>query len=247
MTNENENENENAETPGSVVAGKIVAQGFAAGLGLIAGGPLGAIVGASVSPILELIIEKGNRRSAENVYATITGIADVAGVTVEELARDIEQRDDVLALVTAALAAAMSTNFERKVKALARAVGDGLRDSTRLDTSQLVVAALANLEIPHVLTLRVVSNQSSSNPHLLGPESSKHFRACGMVELTRRFPNYGAGLVPIIATLEREAIIARVEMSDDIAEIPGVKRGDSRAWRPTQFGRLCLEYLDGQS
>ncbi|MET7969108.1 hypothetical protein [Micromonospora sp. NPDC005305] len=79
-------------------------------------------------------------------------------------------------LTTRAIQAAYSTMYDQKVKAVAAVLTENLQDDAQLDLGVLAVAALADLEAPHVRVLNAVVN-GPLPPRLEGAtdEAGSHF------------------------------------------------------------------------
>ena len=220
------------ETPGSVLAGQVVAKGIGAGAGLLIAGPVGAVVGAMVTPVLERIIHEGNRRSAENVYRLIAEAADVADVSADRMAEMLDEDDRYLAISASAVQAALTNLNEQKVTALARALGDGLRDEAKLDMSWLIVLALTDLETPQVRALA----RFAEYPTDLELEDEYPGDALAVSEspLRKDRMRFSRSLpAPILSTLVRHGLVSQTAGWDGTF-VEGI----------TDFGRDVLRYLE---
>jgi hypothetical protein len=220
------------ETPASVVAGQAVAQGVAVGAGILVGGPFGAVLGAIATPVLELVIRRGNRRSAENVNRVLEDAAKDADMSADEMVDVIGRDDRYLAVSAAAVQAAMTTLDDAKVAALARVLGEALQDEARLDVSWLLIRALADLEAPHVRILRTMATE------LCPPVDSAVALRPGIWRLKAlqgRLPQLEHGLDPIMATLERHGAVWGKGLA---------AAADDPVWSLTGFGRGCLRLLE---
>jgi hypothetical protein len=233
---------QDAETPGSVLAAKVVAHGIGAGVGLLIGGPPGAVVGAMMTPPLEVILRRGDRRMWENMTRVLDEAADAADMAPDEIADLIDRDDRYLTLSAAAVQAAQTTLNDQKVAALARVLADGLRDDARLDVSWLIVQALADLESPHVRVLHLMATElcppddwarDGMVSRDLRPPKPGTWREKALQE---RLPQLGVGLLPVMATLDRHALVFGGALA---------AAADDRAWVLLDFGRECLRYLDG--
>jgi hypothetical protein len=132
--------------------------GFIGGIAGVATGVPGVVIVPAAAPyMLELLrrawAEFGVRRldSAAGVIAGASEELHVEPDEVLDLARSSPERVELLA---AALLAASHTFNQQKVRALATAVANGLGDDdARVDQERLIVAALADLEAPHIKLL----------------------------------------------------------------------------------------------
>lgn len=212
-------------------AKKATVQLAGAGIGLAAGGPFGAIVGAASVPIIELVALR-ERRSYRNMEFLIEMVTELCGVSAEEFAAWAQERDERLFLATSALQAAYDTKVESKIRGLARVLAENVQDDARLDLSSLVVAALGELEAPHIRVLHTLV-------HEVPPATSQNIRteddAWHCAQLKEHLPNLADGIMPLIATLFRTGMITEGISSEK----------DNLSWEITRFGINCLNYLHG--
>lgn len=138
------------------------AQALAAGLGAVAGvpfGPVGSIVGAALGPLLVPVAEEifrevgmdGRRRSGEALAAT----CEASGLSAEETMRRALSNEKSRLLSATAIVAATHTTWEDKVRTLGRSLASGLlaADDAEVDSEQLIMSAIADLEGPHLALL----------------------------------------------------------------------------------------------
>jgi hypothetical protein len=134
------------------------AAGAGALVGGVVGGPAGIIVGAALGPLFEPFARhvwtelgrSGQRRMGEALAA-----ACAAGIPDDELQERISGSDRMQLLAGYALAAASRTAWDDKVRTLGRSLASGLlaEDVAQIDAEQLIVAALADIEAPHLSLL----------------------------------------------------------------------------------------------
>jgi len=142
----------------SSTAVEVVAATAGTGVGALLGGTPGAMVGAAMQPLLARALQRAGaeigllrRQSAAQVLDDASRRLGRRPDDVVELATRSPQSAQLLA---EALFAAARTVNEQKVRALARALANGLRDDeARPDEEQLVVAALGEVEAPHIKVL----------------------------------------------------------------------------------------------
>ena len=138
------------------------AQALAAGLGTLAGlpfGPAGAVVGAALGPLLVPVAEEifrevgmdGRRRSGEALAAA----CEASGLSAEDTITRALSNDKSRLLSATAIVAATHTAWEDKVRTLGRSLASGLlaADDAEVDTEQLIMAAIADMEAPHLALL----------------------------------------------------------------------------------------------
>lgn len=199
------------------------------GLGLAIGGPVGALVAATIKPTLELIAPR-ERRGLDNIERVVESVTESTGLTPDELAAWARSSDEHLMLTTNVIQAAYNTLYEAKVAALARVLVENLRDEARLDIGAVIVAALADLEAMHGRVLHAIERED------LPRRVDDHEHVPGIAlqsQLEAHFPDLAPGILPIMATLERHKLVTEgtAQAEDDLA------------WRITSFGRRCLTYL----
>lgn len=210
-------------------AKKAGVQLVGAGIGLVAGGPLGALVGAASVPIVELVVLR-ERQSRRNMELLINMVTDLCGVSVNEFAAWAQEGDERLFLVTSALQAAYDAKTKQKIRGLARVLVESLHDDARLDLCNLTVAALAELEPPHV---RVLHTFVHDVPPVTSPRIRTENGEWHCAQLKEHLPNLADGIMPIIATLFRNGMITEGLSSEK----------DNLSWVVTRFGITCLNYL----
>src|SRR5215218_4855691 len=109
------------ETPGPVMAAKVVSHAIAATAGALLGGGAGAVAGAAFAPVLEEMLRRGDRAYADSVYRALEAASETADMSADEMAGAIRVHDRYLALSTATVQVALNTLNEQKVAGLSRA------------------------------------------------------------------------------------------------------------------------------
>jgi hypothetical protein len=199
------------------------------GFGLAIGGPFGALVAAAIKPALELVALR-ERRGLDNIERVIESVTESTGLAPDELAAWARSTDGRLMLTTNVIQTAYNTLYEVKVAALATVLVENLRDDARLNIGAVIVAALADLEATHVRVLHAIDKEDLP-PR---PDDLDHVYGVAIqCQLEAYFPNLAPGILPIMATLERHALVGEGVAHDD----------ENRAWYITSFGRHCLSYL----
>jgi hypothetical protein len=155
------------------------AQALAAALGAFAGlplgGPVGSVVGAAVAPFLVPVAEQilnevgldGRRRSGAVLAAACESSDLPAEVTLSRIFADEKSR----LLAATVVAAATRTAWEGKVRTLGRSLAAGLlaSDEAEVDTEQLIISAIADIEGPQLALLDFLvtwENVGLQNPGL---------------------------------------------------------------------------------
>ena len=155
------------EPPRQMAVGAIGAA-FAAGLGCVflPAGPLAAAAaGAMLTPyttrLVELAAAEWQRKSelvAETAVAA-SGLAD------DEFCARLSGNPELLALMQKILWDASVSGSEHELRMLGQLLGGAVKDrGDRLDEAQVLVAALADLEAPHVVVLDVLTGPSPGEP-----------------------------------------------------------------------------------
>lgn len=131
-------------------------------VGAILGGPAGSMIGAALGPLLVPFAEKvwsevaadGRMRSAEALASACEGLDREP----EELATLIDASDETRLLAGIAMSAASRTAWPAKVRTLGRSLAAGLlvADNAQIDLEQLILAAVADIEAPHLSLLELL-------------------------------------------------------------------------------------------
>jgi hypothetical protein len=141
---------------------QAAASAAGAGVGAIIGGPVGAVVGAALGPLLGPLAEKvwaevsadGERRGGEALAAA----CEALDRGPEELEGLVGASDKTRLLAGIALSAATRTAWQAKVRTLGRSLASGLlaADEAKIDIEQLIIAAIADIEAPHLSLLELL-------------------------------------------------------------------------------------------
>jgi hypothetical protein len=210
---------------------EAAAQAAGALLGLVIGGPAGALIGAASGPLLVPF--------AERIWAEFRGDAQarggvVVGVAAHERGVDLQQLlEQVLAgseaqqlLAGLAIQAASQTTSHDKIRALGRALANGLVDDEAVvDEQLLLVRALEDLEAPHIGVLNMMATQhvwaswGGAQLQDLHPEQSPMPWTEAKLEAGR--PGATLILPTIIGTLERHGLILREDNLPQVLEAYG--------------------------
>jgi hypothetical protein len=171
------------------------------------------------------------------MLANIEGLASratrQAELEVSEFEEWIGSDDRHLEMLRDAAVAAMGTLDQRKVRALADVLSDAIRDEAKLDTNQLVVRAINDLEVTHIRVLRaMIYDDNPHDPTAIGlrPGATTILSAhrWSWRDLYDHLPNLGHGLINILATLQRHGLIHPKERE---------------TYGPTGFAVACLGFL----
>lgn len=160
---------------------------------------------------------------------TLTLAAEKVGSEelLEERASADEHRHELTARV---LRAAARTPLEAKLHALAQVLASGIDPDGRVDEALVLVAALDDLEAPHVQVLQLLTQDS--------PDEVPERRGFGwLIEQTvDALPGYALVMPAILSTLSRHGLGREL----------GTYGGENRL-AITDLGRRCLDLLSLQS
>lgn len=130
--------------------------------GVRLGGLDGAMLATFATPYAEDFLQKAlgelksdkQRRCSQMLEST----AKTAGCGPDELIGLIDDSERTRLLTATAIAAATGTAWPEKVYALGRALADGLiaADSAEVNTADLVIPAMADMERPHLILLELL-------------------------------------------------------------------------------------------
>ncbi len=169
---------------------------MAAFLGAVVPGPGGAILGAALTPCATRLVEATAAEWSRNRQAVEDVALNVSGTGSEEFC-DILSVDPALIALTQKIAWAVSqSGNESKVRGFGALLGGAVaRRGDRLDETQMLVAALADMEAPHAVILDVLTRPA--------PDSDEQRRAAAGV------PADGPHLFPSRAQNQAVTVEAR--------------------------------------
>lgn len=256
--------NEDARSAGWVPAAIEGATDTAAlAVGLYLGGPLGAVMTAPVPALLRTGIDEFRQRWGDTANDSAARVAMVAGVRAE---RDPEEllgslRGASALLAAQALSAGANTALASKIVALGNALGDALvaGDQAVLDERALVIAALADMELPHLRLLAWFAEDRfpPPNPHPQHPWVQEKLRWAARTrsDAEQAFPEYGVALDGVMSALERHGLIASVPPDYSKAIEDNERRRNSGfgmgssaittapEWRATRLGVVTSRFV----
>src|ERR1700691_5489268 len=221
---------------------------------LAAYGPIGAAFAAVLTPAAAAILQGAaaelTQARTQRAARMLKDAAVHGGLDVEELLRRIGADPIKLGLLSDTMQAASRTNVNRKIRLLGKALAEAALtdDNTLIDEQILLVAAIAELEIPHLQVLKIIADGTERTGYM-GAER----RGVSEMEVARSRPGLeGLGgtslLQPLLRVLDRNGLIYQTRtgqvwdenMADDIR--PGA---GSIEWAATRFAQsLLLMLLD---
>lgn len=214
-----------------VLADKVPARIAGATVGLVLGGPIGALIGTGISPWLEYILNRGNERYVNSAELMIATAADAAELPIADLAEYLEQNSARLEAATAATRMAMDTLDRQKLTALARVLAYGLTDDARLDMTRLYLITLRDLEAAHIRVLELLTRRAYD-----GGQTTR------LSEMRSAFPGLVDGLHHILAVLERNGLVEPI-IDINGGNAAGESPPPNPAYRVESFGRAMFEWL----
>lgn len=242
--------------PTSEVASNIVT----AVAGWVAG-PEGSAIAVGASPMIKQAVSSVSTRWYELTHRggeRVLEEATAAGVPLDQLEALVGEDVGRLMLAGAAIDAGTRTAYPDKLRALGRALAAGVSDVALVDPERLAVAALDDMEAPHVKVLRHIAEEEP-------PKSPSRARLSWSVgwsgeALARDLPEVAPVLAPILATLQRHALIELdTRLGDAMSQFERRRqheyrrsggRGDAARWETmpgewhvTDFGLDVLHLL----
>lgn len=195
-----------------------------AAIGAIVAGPAGAIVGAGLGPLLEPVAQKiwqelsgDARRRASEVLASACEASGRSAQDVEEL---ISSSERTRLLAGIAMTTGTRTSWNDKVRTLGRSLASGLlaEDDARIDTEQLVLAAIADIEAPHLSLLDLLVSYEPGRT-IGGPAFQKALhqsrRTWDVAQICRARPPLAPVVGSLLGTLQRHGLVAQ---NDNVAD-----------------------------
>lgn len=206
-----------------------------------------------LDPLLTRLAARVLTRVAERVDgARLRKVAEVlhigserSGLDPDSLVDRVGRDDTGDLLLTETLEAAVRTAHEAKIAALGQVLANAASDGARVDEERIVVAALAQLEAPHIQVLAVIA-QLPPIVVMQGQPVSR--RGWTRTSIGNHLPGHIDVLDPVLAVLSSTGLVAQVDLGQQPASVLGPRpRGPMSAsdsiWALTGFGQLCLERL----
>lgn len=210
------------------------------------GGPAAAMLGAIVTPALARALvwldERFFTQRLQSAAGVLDAAAESAGTTPDAFVTGLDDPSK-LQLAGAAIQAGAATVLDYKIRALGRALATGAlaEDDAVVEIQALVIAALAELEAPHIRLLQAMTSMSLRSP-FSSPPWTLH-------ALGRMVPSLEPSARLLLNTLERVYAVERMDTTK--AAIEAKDRAGTRStfqvpapkWRATDFGERLLDLL----
>jgi hypothetical protein len=223
----------NDETNRAKLAGEVVLTGLLAVPGVTTGNPELAVLGAGATPLALAGLNKalGPLRNLRLGQAAVT--LDVAssttGIDIDDLIGRLLADRNRAQLLAEVLNASATATLDETIKALGRCIATGALadDDTAVSTEVAFVAALADIERPHLRVLTWMESDPEKPGHLRNETRARISEACDLDVAGR----------PVLAALERHGLVYEPPAGTmwDVAPEPTLLL--------TDFGLECLQRL----
>lgn len=220
-------------TPGGLGAAAVgAAAGTAVDLAVFPGA--GSAVGFVANMMINFMGRGLERRHAK-ALAAVDAACNSSDTSAEELFDRAGRDDERIELTMKALSAAAQTANQAKVRALGRALANGVltSDDAILDQEGYIVDALSRLEAPHVKVLDILS--ASRIPQLNGVTYKRVDLAWPIPAIAVKYPKAGAMMPSILATLVSIGAVSDIAI--------GAFGGVEPTHEANDFGKLLLARL----
>lgn len=221
-------ENETAEVIRSHTPGALEAI-TTAGMQMLGGDPVTSAIGGVMVGLGLALDQVGYVRRAHRAQHVVDVAAPLIGGEVE-LVRRVLEDDAHLELTMQVLEAAARSAYEDKLRALAKVLAQGLSGDT-VDETRFLVAAIADLEAPHVQVLHAISGHEK--PHVADA------RMAGMgwtiFHLAELLPGYSTLLWTILSTLSLHGLVRDISSGLTTQPMP--------RYLPSELGVAVLKLL----
>ena len=201
-------------------------------LGRAIGGPGGEVYGAGAAAalpefgwaLIKPFDERWTQHRRARALDAVNEVAAVLGGTVEDVLTTGSATPARERLTGHVLNAAANTVMQGKIRALGRTLAHALADGgdDRVDEAEFVVAALADLEVPHARVLDTMARPAifsyPPTDEAGWDQVRTALRQWQWSILKRDLPQYGSTLEAVLGTLERRGLIVELP-SDDVAQL----------------------------
>lgn len=209
--------------------------------GVAVGGPAGAVLGAAATPGLsagvrmlsEKVARKRLERSSEIMHVT----AQSLGVGEEELAEVLISDERVLELAGRIILSAQDISLASKRRALAAALATAISDPSpaRLDMMELIHAAIAEIDAPHIRFLQLMTDVEAL-PKLPDRPISGRSYGIDLVGVLERDPGLSEGGLAVQQKLISLGLLENARN--------GLAWGADGSYALSPLGRRLLSFLE---
>jgi hypothetical protein len=172
-------------------------------------GPDVAAAATALAPVMEAALTKvapviGQRRFV-HAAETVADAAQTSGSSVEDLLEKAVSDDRRHELLSRVLGIAQDTALRDKRRALGRALAAGIAgDDARIDDELLFVRAVADVDIPHIKLLKILSEDQQP---IRGSLGGSVVNGWSLTTVAAQHPEFGGTLPALIWTLESHALV----------------------------------------
>jgi hypothetical protein len=191
-----------------------------------------ALAGSAMSTAMALDTVAFARRNQRGERAMRAAIDDLGAL---ERLVDLAMQDDAhLELVERVLEAAARTTMVAKIRALGLVLSAGLQADT-VDEAAVLVAALTDIEAPHVQVLAVLKAEMRSP----SPKTAPYTGTVGLAapEISVQLPGHGLILTAVLRQLDLHGLLR------DVAEGTHNAMSEGPRYVVSNLGFHCLELL----
>jgi hypothetical protein len=220
---------------------RAAASAIGAGLGAVWAGPPGAALGAGLGLLLEPLVKGVWAELSESARQRQTDVLFWAireGIPVDEMAERISASEQTKLLTGFALSAATRTAWEDKLRTLGRSLAEGLlaEDGAKIDTEQMIIAAITDIEGPQLAMLEFLvrwePRRYAGGPPVEGPLDipeysynrsyddswQVHEREWSNEQIAYARPNLAPITPSLLGTLQRHGLVVQNDNTGDAIE-----------------------------
>lgn len=237
-------EGEGQQEPGLGTQAATAALAAAAGMRL--GGVLGAAAGAGMTPYLVALVDnvrgEWQRDQRKNIADMAEAAAAAAGYSPEELGEQIGLSPRTRLLTATAAESAAKTAWPPKVIALGKVLAAGLiaDDDAQIDMAQLALAAMTDMERPHVVLLDLLVHCWAATEHE-DPATGEW-----VVDIRPRSRPEEGGWSPQAIAVARPQLGPVLASLIGMIQMHGLAAQESN-WKATDLGVQVLDYYNEAS
>lgn len=236
---------ETARRAATGVAGSII--------GYVVADAPGAAVGGGAPAVLDdafrWLGQQWRAQTRRNSERVLDVAADTADLSRDDMVVRLTADPKRLQVAGMALSAGAMTTDEDKLQALARSLAMAAEDDALVDPEMLVVAALTDMEAPHIKVLRIMAT-GASRRRIHGRRNHASYALRG---LEHELPEVAGLMAPVLSTLLRHGLVSEendLRASLDRRDRDRARFGGNSSWQPrpplyrvTDFGDHCLDLL----
>jgi hypothetical protein len=225
---------------------RAVASGGGAGVGLVAGGLIGGppgaaaglVIGAVLGPEFEPLVAWAGEKISAGMRRRQAQVLAESGIPEDQLREKIDSSERTQLLTGFALNAAARTALEGKLRTLGRSLAAGLlaEDNATIDTEQMIIAAISDIEGPQLAMLELLvawrPGRNVAEPQVSGPldlPKDSHdglfdgnwnvaWRDWSREQIAHARPNLAPLAPSLLGTLQRHGLVVQNNNADETVE-----------------------------